>query len=91
MRGRLLAEARASSGKRFRTRAGIMPGRWSGRADRESVNYAVRRRCGGACRDLSRLPFRRLCDRSRALRSESPADFFSGCGILLLVSGLDAV
>jgi len=43
-----------------------------------------------ACWDLNQLPFRRLYGRSRALRTESPADFFSGCGILLLVSGLHA-
>lgn len=43
---------------------------------------------GQACRDLNLLPFRRLNGRSRALRTESPADCFSGRGILLLFSGL---
>ena len=43
---------------------------------------------GRACRALSLLPFRRLYGRSRALRTESPADCFSGRGILLLFSGL---
>jgi len=41
-----------------------------------------------ACRDLNRLPFRRLDGCRRALRSELPADCFSGCGILLLFSGM---
>lgn len=45
---------------------------------------------GQACRDLSLLPFRRLCGRGRALRTESPADRFGGRGILLLFSGLYA-
>ena len=43
---------------------------------------------GQACRDINLLPFRRLCGRGRALRTESPADCFSGRGILLLFSGL---
>jgi len=42
------------------------------------------------CQDLSWLPFRRLYGRSRVLRAESPADYFSGCGILLFFSGLYA-
>jgi len=41
-----------------------------------------------ACGDLSPLPFRRLYGRSRALRTDLPADCFSGRGILLLFSGL---
>jgi len=41
-----------------------------------------------ACRDLNRLPFRRLDGSRRALRSELPVDYFSGYGILLLFSGM---
>jgi len=42
---------------------------------------------GRACGNVGPLPFRRLCGRGRALRTEWPAVCFSGCGILLLVSG----
>jgi len=41
-----------------------------------------------ACWDLNQLPFRHLDGCRRVLRSELPADCFSGCGILLLFSGV---
>ena len=39
---------------------------------------------------LACFPFARYVGRRLELRSESPADYFSGCGILLLVGGLYA-
>jgi hypothetical protein len=39
---------------------------------------------------LACFPFARYVGRRLELRSESPADYFSGCGILLLVGGLHA-
>ena len=38
--------------------------------------------------NFNQLPFRQLNSSSRTLRTELPADYFSGYGILLFFSGL---